>query len=545
MMTIFQNDQQQRCRVRVLFAGIVLCQLLTGCKVATLQEPEFSPVGAAPNTSQTLPTEPMPLEPISADAVAALMGQESALLSTLRLGLDGAADSDFARALGVDGLPGKRLAGGGYAPSSSELTLNSLLQSSAGYSELVALLNPYEEGDPKASAYFIVDYAQTTTKAVEYLPGNIRQSHYFQMGMSFVLLDAEGKEIFRHATDKTRTVICLLSEEQGTFCNDVLQKAFNQRVDKSKTWRFILHDLFKESLQSAYQELGGWAQLLSDVSHQVSIKVSGTKLNITQSAADMRSSDTTGVRYLFLEVPGLFGGKQLKKDLIERGKQLTPKGFSLIERQLVSAYRNGVDQGLRELLNQSRQTRQAGIFLLPDIRSQFFRDGFARALAGAMNNKELLTVLTDEGERVELPDRLQYFGKVCLSPEVVELGSRCMSLRPLYSGGETYLLSTINSVPLVAQAVVAASVLYDPIALLKGCKERNCYYPHSMEPDARVAVAELESQSYHRIENKVAAENDDEVYLRDAANRAFYLLGENAAVNIVKTFDDELSFDTN
>ncbi len=531
-------------RVRHLVGCFVIpgAMLLAACQQPTLRAEKPQPT--LPATSEPTPTNvaERPQVAVSSADVSALIGEQSAALSTLRVGIDGSLDRGFASALGTRSVRGRRLGGGGYQPSPGELKLDRILAETSGYLRFKKLLNPDDELESRASAHFVIDYARTTNKRVEYLGTETRTFHGFEMGVSLVLLDATGKEVFRTATDRRRTLICVGNEGSGQQCYGD-RRGIVSSVDQDETWRQLIRSTLSDAVDQAYTEVGEWAGLLATLKDRIVVERRGQQFETEVTGAGLRNLGTRHSRYLFLDTHSLLGAERLVRDLRDRGATLDERESRLLERQYLSAYRTGLDEGLRGALDKSRKIRQVGVFMLPDIDAQWFRDAYARLKADAINNDELEVVVTDSGERIEWPDRLKQYGQFCTARGAMGRGNRCMTVSPLYKAAETiekgYLAQDrARDFAFVTQIITTASAVVDPMLQLAGCKNRDCYFPASVPIDQRFDVVIEESPQYIRFKKVRANQNEDDLYLRQTAFDAYRKLGHQAALKVVATFEE-------
>lgn len=520
--------------------------LLLGCQGQQLRAspPSTLTTSSSAGLVRTAAPTPVAWRTWSSDAVAELIGQEAALLSTVRIGIDGAIDPDFASAFDANARRGRRLPGGGYAPSQAERTLNERLKKTDGYGRLLRLLNPDGELEPRASAHFSIDYARTTKKKLTYLETKSRTSHGFEIGVSFVLLDANGREVFRNAVDGQRLLICVADAVSGQQCFGD-ERGIVSSFDGRAVWQQLLRKTLGDAVRQAYDGVGAWAELLASMEQRVAISRRGQSFSFDQSASDLRNQAASASRFLFLDVPGLLGMDKVVRDLEVRGNRLGGDDRRLLERQYLSAYRSGLDRGLREALGQSRDMRQAGVFLLPDLKAQWFRDAYARLKADAINNDEVEVVLTETGERREWPPHLKQYGQFCSQGGAIGRGNKCLTMSPLYKVGETVDKRYIDNdgtrnYAYVTQVVTTASAIVDPLERLRGCPQKSCYYPQGLPIAKRFEVAVEESPEYLRFGRAEAAQNDDDLYLRFATYDAYEKLGHQSAAKVVRAFRETM-----
>lgn len=293
-----------------------------------------------------------------------ILGGDAAKITVTRLGADGKTDARLTQALQAayqsrETSPDKKT-----VQVSLEHKLHQRLERLAGFDALVGMLNPDDDLYPRANANFAIDFARSTTTEVTFLPGKKRRTFFFEIGLVFTLLDAHGRIAYSKDSNYFRMHACVVDNQSP--CRDLVT---DETIDLPTTWLQAIDTAFEQALAETMAGLRAWAGLLNRLQANVEVNLGDAVIKQLKPAAYARKKALAGHPYLFLQVPRL-RVDQLIKDLRARGAQFTKRQRQALaqqlERHLSATLRSGMDQALRELLSRSRNSKQAGIFILPD-----------------------------------------------------------------------------------------------------------------------------------------------------------------------------------
>ncbi len=395
------------------------------------------------------------------------------------------------------------------------------------------MLNPYEEREPRASASLVVDFARFTKTEVTFLPGKQRRTFFFELGLTFNLLDAAGRIAYSKENNLFRLRACVI-ENRGP-CQDV---ATGEVIDEHETWREVLATALDRALANTIGGLQAWAALLSRIRAQVESKLDGDIIKENRSAAQTRMQQEAGFPYLFLTVPSM-SVKQLVQDLYARGeKPLQDRERQQLEQYLTGNLRTALDQALREELRRSKKIQQASIFVLPDATEIWFQDAMWRIISNAMNKKQYdYNVATGQDA---LRRHVDYFGRPCEAAELEGRNDLCLAATVLFRGSRTAVSpKTLNNLNYSMQMATVNAALTDPRVKRSGDPNNPRFYPRGRSQDVLIQKVASASDQYIRVRGE--ADNDDRVYLRAAALAAMRELGQVVAKRlVVPTFREEL-----
>ncbi|MCP4408106.1 MAG: hypothetical protein GY807_10175, partial [Gammaproteobacteria bacterium] len=464
-----------------------------------------------------------------------VLGNEAAQLTVTRVGIDGAGDTWFAKALGAANTPGKMLEGGVYAPSQLELALHAKLKQRTGFEGLNTMLNPDSDINPRANANFAVDFARTTLTEVEYLPRIWRRSYFFELGLTFTMLDAQGRTVYSREFSRFRLLICI--KEGRSACKNVLD---GDRIEPVETWHELLEKALDQALLESIAGLQRWAETLRRMKARVVMRRHGETLNLKKDTTYTRNKRLAEYPYLFIDVAP-FIEKKLLADLMTRGAKVDKVERKRLKRYLTTTLRSALDQGLRASLRGAISAKQAGIFILPDTRAIWFQDALARVISDAVNAGEFEITIDDEGERMALSDDLQHFGDPCKHPETRKRDDLCLTLSAQYSGSKIKTAKGLKGVQKAQQLGVASALLINPSIDKRKDKKYQRFYPHGIaDPKQRILTVSNQSREYLRVIDADPKNNDDYIYLRKVALEIARDLGKNMAKKVVQTFKEEM-----
>ncbi|ETX01388.1 MAG: hypothetical protein ETSY2_37275 [Candidatus Entotheonella gemina] len=288
--------------------------------------------------------------------VLRLLGNNAAKVTRTRAGTDGSSDRRLANALKVSNARGKPVGKGLYKPSELEKLLDQKLKSRPGYARLTALLNPDNVGKPLANANFSVDFARSTTTEVTFLPGKKRRTYFYELGLTFTLLDPEGRVAYARETGNFRLQVCIIENQQP--CHDIVT---GKVIDPSATWEQLIEDTFDLALADTTAGLQNWAELLRRLRARIDRLTREGRTPDTTDAAELRHIRHDAYPYLFLEIPQVDDDKLITA-LRDRGESLSRAELKQLKRYLTAYFRSTLDRSLGKRLRRSRRARQAGIF---------------------------------------------------------------------------------------------------------------------------------------------------------------------------------------
>jgi hypothetical protein len=463
----------------------------------------------------------------SENSVLYLLGNQAAAITVTRAGTDGSSDPYLAKALGVPNSPGRKLGKGVYAPSKLEVALHGMLKGRSSYRALETLLNPDDEIQPKAHANFAVDFARTTVTEVEYVEGKRRRSYFFELGVSFRVLDAQGREAFSREFVHFSPKICII-ESANAPCKNERSK---RPIDPVATWRSLLNGTFDSALQGTVSGLEAWAGLLSRLKARVELRLFGERLRMEKQATYIRNKRLAEFPYLFLAIKPV-GVDGFIKDLKARGAEMDRRKTTLLQRHATTMLRNALDRSLQTRLRRTGSVKQAGIFLLPDSEAIWFKDALSRIVSDAVNYGDFEIVIDDAGERKELASDPLEFGRPCGKKGPKQRGDLCIDVVSSYKQGKTHAAKPHGGVQEAQQLAAFFGALRDPYTAQ--------YYPRDLSRNERILSGASKSDHYTRVVGADRKQNDDRIYLLEAALKALQELGQAMAGHGVRTFNKEL-----
>ncbi len=463
----------------------------------------------------------------SQSSVLYLLGNQAAAITVTRAGTDGSSDPYLAKALGVPNTPGRKVGKGVYAPSKLEVALHGMLKGRSGYQALEILLNPDDEIQPKAHANFAVDFARTTVTEVEYVAGKRRRSYFFELGVSFRVLDAQGREVFSREFVSFSPKICII-ESANAPCKNERSK---RPIDPVATWQSLLRGTLDNALQGSASGLEAWAGLLSHLKARVELRLFGERLRMEKQATYIRNKRLAEFPYLFLSIRPISVDGFIK-DLKARGAEMDRRKKDQLQRHATTMLRNALDRSLQARLRRSGSVKQAGIFLLPDSDAIWFKDALSRIVSDAVNYGDFEIVIDDAGERKQLASDPAEFGKPCGKKAPKQRGDLCLDVVSSYKQGKMHAARPHGGVQEAQQLAAFFGALRDPYTAQ--------YYPQDLPRKGRILSGAGKSDHYTRVVGADRSQNDDRIYLLEAALKALQELGEAMAGHGVRTFNKTL-----
>ena len=465
-----------------------------------------------------------------------LLGGETAKITVTRVEQSGKVDPQLVDILAVENQRGRELKKGVYQPSKLELNLHQTIGAVPGYGELVRALNPENIENARANAAFTLDYSRTTVNEVEFLKGKIRRSYFLELGMGFTLLDQQGRTVYATEVADYTFTYCII--EDGSACKDS-QTASDFSL--APHWQDLLDNTMRQIVQSAYQGLEQWQNVLNSMAARVIVNKFGEELELQKNANYLRNKQIADYPYLFITV-GKVANKRLMQGLRERGVQPDEQERSNLRGFATTLFRHSVDRQLRHLHAKSKSARGAGIFLIPEYGASWFQDAMARIVADSVNDEAFEEVMDEQGEvREQLIASARNYGKLCQQEDRRRSIDRCLELQVKYDASESVIAEDkLGKVESAFQAITASSVLKDPKINPKQDSAYKRFYPHGLPADQRILTVLERSPDYHRIRSESAAHNDDAIYLKIASLAAMISLGESMAESVMQTFREEL-----
>ncbi|WP_089717216.1 hypothetical protein [Candidatus Entotheonella palauensis] len=474
--------------------------------------PPAAPPGVAPGSRDITP-------------VLSLLGQQAAEVTRTRVGTDGSSDRLLAQALNSSNVPGQSVGRGLYTQSDLEKELDQRLQSRPGYGQLVALLNPDKVIKPRANANFSVDFARSTTTEVTFLPGKKRRTYFYELGLTFNLLDPEGRIAYARETSRFHLQVCIIENQQP--CHDIVT---GEEIDPHATWEKLIGKTFDLALSDTTAGLQNWAELLRRFQARIDLLTRQGRMPVTTDGAGIRNQRDDNYPYLFLEVPEI-DQDELIAALQERGEDLNRAELKQLKRYLTAYFRSTLDRSLGKRLRRSRRARQAGIFLLPDTTAIWFQDALERLKAAALDTSGLLTAPYG---RETWPAHIEQYGQHCSTTQVERQVDHCLSVWVKYGGSRTVAGAPLLTAQYAQQLAAVSGVLVDLSVGPQDAGSR--YVPTKVKSPVRTVAQK--SQQYVRVINATSQDNDDRVYLRASALEALDELGPAIAEHVEIAFTE-------
>ena len=453
-----------------------------------------------------------------------LLGKNAAAITMTRIKGRGIAELLLAKVLGVPNVAEKSLPQGVYKPIALERKLHNELKKTRNFVRLKHVLDPYSEKNLKANANFYLDFASERTNTVEYRPGYFRRSYFFEIGLSFKLLDENGRLVYEREFIYFRLHACIFTGTEK--CKDIVT---GQAIDTKSILLQLIHHAFENSITETVSNLQNWAITLRHLTAPVDLinHSDGKIFETKKDAAYIRNRRWSAFPFLFLETkPKNVLVNALIRDLNNRGAQLDRQEQSDLKHYITTVMRSSIDNTLRKELEESDMIEYAGIFQLPDSESIWFRDALSRTFTDSSNYEKKYDS--------------KIYGRPCSGLDNRD-HDRCFSVSALYKDSDTIKGAPLNGVQYTQQFALLHGILTDP--KLKHLPNHEYLYPHSKSPNQRGVAEAGVSDQYLRVQQAKMEDNDDNFYLRQAALLAAVKLGEGLAKNVIQTFQEEMIHD--
>ena len=442
--------------------------------------------------------------------ISALVDRAPLVLADLKVGTDGSADAELASALGVANTPREIGDDGLEFPSAVEDAVTQLLRDNICYRAFDHIVSQGEEevsGQNRAVMQIEIPLVNMQALTVEYAPGKFRRNYLFQLSLGFELRDRDGKVVFAHSHGENYRRTCFW--EGTAAANQQCLDLQEQPIDPISTWRQVIDDSVFALLDGVSRELVNWRRLLAEQSgafydrrYSSNRKVDGVQArNRTELAAPYLLVQTPAPR---LNINGLLAG------LNERGYTAQNLLRNDLQNYYNILFRSFLDHSLREAIVAKGDVENTRIVLLSDAQSEAFQNA-------------MIITCAEQSRGFNRED--------CLAP-VKLIESLCDAAHPDFgqgrnSRGDTCMLASLafgNSLTRTnneslgrvrdaQQRIQAAAYLRAP----ENGRDRatlQCRNPESRKIAGHLVGA---SETYYRIDTE--QENDDGIYLQDAAVR--------------------------
>jgi hypothetical protein len=460
--------------------------------------------------------------------IAALVNGAPLVLADFKVGTTGAADPQFAAALAVDNGPRRKTAAGLELPSEIEEALQHEILSNPCFRSFERAIRQGEDdvsGRGRAIMQIELPITKTYDLTVEYLPGKFRRNYLLQLSFGLEIRDAKGRVVFAKSHGEQYRRTCFWEDAGDPAQADCLDLQGNA-VDAAAEWRGLLRHEVQSLLAGVETELSSWRQLLEDASGAFYDRSYSAMLKLRGTA--VRSREQLALPYLFVQTPappvnvnGLLTG------LGERGFGQTPEGRGEFQNHYNVLFRSYLDRSLRGAIAASDAAENARVVLLSDAQSEAFRNAITIACAEQSQGFNAEDCL----EPVYLIERLcdsanPEFGKA-RNPR----GDACLRASLVFGRSLTRTNEEgLRNVREAEQRIQAAGFLRLPAAA-----EDVATVPCA-SADSKVPVPFLVgvSDTYYRID--AAAQNDDGLYLQDAAVEVVAAHAECLAAHVLQRY---------
>lgn len=456
-----------------------------------------------------------------------LIDNEAAVITITRAtGTQGTIHPLLAKAIGAENKQGTKVSSNSHLPSSTEIMLNDLLKISPHYSTLTRLLNPDNNIEPSASANFSIDYSNFSENTVTFDGDKSRKSYTYEVGLSFRLINNEGKLVYERKFVNVGRQICII--QAGQSCLEIRSK---QKINPEQAFLKTLKSAYHEALLESAYGLHAWAEVLRHLKAVVTVyHNSGSKLSVEQSALWKRKKEQANQRYLYISLPSFrVQLNQLFKDLDQRSKQALSKvDKKQLTNFMTTVIRSHLDQKLQAHLEKSNDYNQSGIFLLPDPNATWFQDALSVLIARVINQENEGIVSTDEGFKY---NDSTAFDNSCSTLNRVDNKDACLSMNVKYYKSLTEPPVENENVVYTKQTAFITGVLLNP----KESDKQKRYFPKGKKPLVN-SVGSSDTYVTIKDEKNKVKDNEDRIYLREAAQKAAENLAAEMVENIILTF---------
>lgn len=464
------------------------------------------------------------INPALLKPVTDLVDNEAAIITITRAtGTQGTIHPVLARAIGTDNIKGVTLSLNGHDLSATEMGLDSLLKASPHYSKLSHMLNPDNDIEPRAVASFSIDYSNFNENTVGYGENNFRKSYTYEIGLSFRLIGPEGKLAYERKFVHVDRQIC--TYKKGERCLEIRSK---QTIQPEQTFLRTLKTAYHKALLETTFGLHSWAEVLRHLKAVVTVyHGSGNKLKTEQPATWLRKKKQADHRYLYVSLTSYrVKIDQLYTDLELRGERLIATDKQQLRNFFTTSIRSQLDHFLQAELQDSQDFEHAGIFLLPDPEAIWFKDALSVEIARAINQQEVGIEINQQG--ISYDESLS-LGQLCSTLKPTAGGDICLSMNIIYDKSIIEKPSEHKAVIEVRQSSIIKGVLLDP----KTEDKSKRYFPN-------IKTAKIYgvgySDSYVKMMNQDVINNEDRIYLREAAQNAGENFAKQMVGNIIRTF---------
>jgi len=456
--------------------------------------------------------------------ISQLVGGAPLIFANLAVGENGASHPGLAAALGVTNSPRNSQDGIEFT-SDLEFAVTDYIKAHPCYRAYERTIQLGEEdtsGVNRAVLQMQLPYTDLQTLTVEYLPGEYRQNYLFKSVFGFELRDGDGRVVFSrsHAQQYRRTCF------QEAATNNCLDLQGNP-IDVNAAWVEVLSRGVANLLAGTASEMDQWYESLQQLRDQFFDRRFSDEIEI--SAAQARNRDALAQPYLFVQTPmprvninGLLAG------LSERGYSAEQYNRNDLQSYYNIYFRGQLDSALREAIDLSGDATNSRILLLSDAQSKAFANAMIIACAeqGRGANEEdclepVILIETLCGEDAGLNPRIR---DKCL------LSSMSFG-RSLTRVSEEQL----DNVGQAEQRIQLAGHLRSPDNR-SATATTPCFNPETEQLAGHTVGI---SEAYIRVGNSV--QNDDRVYLMDAASQALTMQASCMAETIVSTYQSMLS----
>ena len=459
--------------------------------------------------------------------VSALVNRAPVVLADIHVGQNGRTHPMFAMALGVGDEGRTKNESGLEVPSPVEDELGRQFVENPCFRAFERIINQGVEdvsGVNRAVMQVEMPFADYQELTVQYAPGKFRRNHLFQISFGFELRDADGKVVFArsYADNYRRTCFWEGTPAEDSACRD-LQDA---PVDVAEEWRGLIKHSVGVFLASIGSDLGGWRSMLADLSGEFLDRRYSQDREV--DALQVRNRDQLALPYLFVQTPtprvnvrGLLAG------LDDRGYAMADARADSLQNHFNILFRSYLDRSMQSSIANLDDAANARIVLLSDAQSVAFANATMISCAEqsrAFNREDCLAP-------VKLIERLCDASSHDFGQHRNPRGDICVLSSLAFGRSLTRTNDEGVSGVRDAQQRIQAAAYLRPAEEPRSTTRVGCENPETQKLVGHIVGA---SDNYLRVDD--AGENDDAIYLVDAAVDAIRQQADCLAASLVDRY---------
>ncbi len=461
--------------------------------------------------------------------VSALVNRAPVVLADIHVGSDGRTHPMLAQALGVGDEGRTQNESGLELPSPVEDELGRQFVEHPCFRAFERIVQQGTEdvsGVNRAVMQVEMPFADYQELTVQYAPGKFRRNHLFQISYGFELRDADGKVVFArsYADNYRRTCFWEGAAAEESACLD-LQDA---PVDAVEEWRALIKQSVGVFLASISSDIGAWRSMLADLRGEFLDRRYSQDRDV--DALQVRKREQLALPYLFVQTPTpRVNVKGLLAGLGDRGYAVGGAGVDSLQNHFNILFRSYLDRSMQSSIANLDDAANARIVLLSDAQSVAFENATMISCADqsrAFNREDCLAPvkLIERLCDADSPDFGQHRnprGDICV------LSSLAFG-RSLTRTNEQGLSGVRD-----AQQRIQAAAYLRPADEPRSTTRVGCVNPETQKMAGHIVGA---SDNYLRIDD--AGENDDAIYLVDAAVDAIRQQADCLAASLVDRYQE-------